>query len=281
MTTVLATTDVLPLTCTRLGTCCHDKQVWLNPWELASLAQARGLAPRAFRERFTDHGIRLRFAGACSQYDPASGCLAHPGRPLACRLYPLGREKRGATVRYVHEGKKFPCLAGCPSVTDLPRLSVADYLAGQAVGPGELAQDIYLEMAQDLAEGAFVVLFESGLAQRQGAAVLERWRQLLVETPAQRVIVIGQPWLDQLTVPPDLEADLSNPGTWIAAHREAFQRMAQTSFGSLRDEANLAEASVRFLGLALHLLQAVGADPAVPGRQWLAAAHQRLSSPST
>ena len=279
MTTVLAATDVLPLTCTRLGTCCHDKQVWLNPWELASLAHARGLTPREFRERFTDHGIRLRFAGACSQYDPASSCVAHPGRPLACRLYPLGREKRGTTVRYVHEGRKFPCLAGCPTVVDLPRLSVGEYLAGQGVVPGETAQDAYLEMAQDLAEGAFVVLFESGLAQRCGAEMLERWRQLIADSVAARTTFIGPEWLDQLTVP-ELEADLADPAAWIAAHREAFQRMAQTSFGSLRDEATLADASVRFLGLALHLLQAVGADPATPGRQWLALGNQRLSSPS-
>ncbi len=280
MTTVLSMNEVLPLTCTRLGTCCHDKQVWLNPWELASMAHARGLAARDFREQFTDHGIRLRFAGACSQYDSASGCVAHAGRPLACRLYPLGREKRGVAVRYVHEGRRFPCLAGCPTVVELPRLSVGDYLAGQGVGPGEIAQDTYLEMAQDLAEGAFVVLFESGLAQLRGNAVFDRWRDLVDGDAAKRITAIGEQWLDQLTVPV-FEAELDEPATWIAAHRAAFQRTAQTSFGALRDEADLADASVRFFALALHLLQAVGADPATPGRQWLAAARQRLSKPST
>lgn len=279
MTTVLAVTDVLPLTCTRLGTCCHNKQVWLNPWELASLAQARGLTSGEFRERFTDQGIRLRFAGACSQYDSSRGCSAHPGRPLACRLYPLGREKRGSTVRYVHEGRQFPCLAGCPTVVELPRLSVGDYLAGQGVVPGEIAQDVYVDMAQDLAEGAFVVLFESGLAQRRGAEVLERWRKAIAADSLQREALIGQSWLDLLTVP-SLTADLADPAAWIAEHRAAFQATAQTSFGSLRDEHNLADASVRFFALALHLLQAVGGEPAAPGHQWLASARHRLSSAS-
>lgn len=279
MTTVLTASDVLPLTCTRLGTCCHNKQVWLNPWELAALARARELTTRDFRDRFTEHGIRLRFAGACTQYDPASGCVAHAGRPLACRLYPLGREKRGPTVQYVHEGRQFPCLAGCPTVVDLPRLSVGDYLAGQGVSAGESAQDAYLDMAQDLAEGAFVVLFESGLTQRQGADVVKRWAAVVTANSEQRCAGIGHPWLDLLTIP-TVTADLVDPTAWISEHRAAFQATAQSTFGSLRDEANLADASVRFFALALHLLQAVGGEPAGPGRQWLAAAHHRLSKPS-
>ena len=79
VTTKLALTDHLPLTCSRSGTCCHGKTVRLNPWELARLAEARELTPRAFRDRYCDFGgIHLRFDGApgwrqqpaCSQYVP-------------------------------------------------------------------------------------------------------------------------------------------------------------------------------------------------------------------
>jgi Fe-S-cluster containining protein len=281
MTTVLSASDVLPLTCTREGTCCHGKAVWLNPWELACLAAARLLPASEFRDRFTDEGIRLKFAGgpagACSQYAADSGCLAHPGRPLACRLYPLGRERRGANVRYVHDGKRFPCLDACPSVTSLPRLAVGDYLRGQATGPGEAAQDAYLEMAQDLAEGAFVVLFDSGLARTRGAEVLRGWERALAADTAKRADLIGAEWLDRLVVP-HLTADLTTPGPWIAAHRDSFQLAAQAAFGALRSPDALAEASVRFLALALHLLRGIGGDPAGPGRRWLAAARERLAA---
>lgn len=280
--TALAATDLLPLTCTREGTCCHGKTVWLNPWELANLAAGRGLTARDFRTAHVDFGIRLRFSGtpgklgaACSQYADGVGCLAHPGRPLACRLYPLGREKRGATVRYVHEGKTFPCLTGCPSVTSLPRVGVGDYLAQQGTAPGETAQDTYLEMAQDLAEGAFVVLFDSGLAAQRGPAVLARWKAVVAMSHADRVTVIGAEWFDRLTVP-QVEADLAHPAEWITAHRAQFQLAAQEAFGRLRDADTLADASVRFLALALHLVQAVGAaDPAEVGRRWLDAAKVR------
>ncbi len=44
VTTKLTLTDELPLTCTRSGTCCHGKTVRLNPWELAHLAEAKGLS---------------------------------------------------------------------------------------------------------------------------------------------------------------------------------------------------------------------------------------------
>ena len=281
-TTSLNAADILPLTCTREGTCCHGKTVWLSPWELACLAHVRGMSARDFRAAHVEHGIRLRFNGpagklgpACSQYADGIGCVAHPGRPLACRLYPLGREKRGETVRYVHEGKKFPCLVGCPNVTDLPRLSVGDYLAGQQVGPGEVAQDTYLEMAQDLAEGAFVVLFDSGLAAQRGPEVLARWKTVIGMDPAARIAVIGDEWFDRLTVP-DLGDDLAAPATWIAEHRAQFQLAAQEAFGRLRDADTLAEASVRFFALALHLVQAVGAaNPQDVGRRWLNAAKSR------
>ena len=220
-------------------------------------------------------GIRLRFNGSCSQYDATNGCLAHPGRPLACRLYPLGRERQGDRIRYVHEGKRFPCLDACPTVTSLPRMQVAAYLADQRVGPGETAQDAYLEMAADLAEGAFVVLFDSGLAQTRGAAVLSAWQTVVQADDATRATLIGTEWLERLILP-RLDADLADATAWIDAHRAAFQKAAQEAFGTLRTPAALEAASVRFLALALHLLRALGADPLAPGRGWLRSARERL-----
>jgi hypothetical protein len=46
ITTRIALTDCLPLTCTRTGACCHGKMVWLNPWELARLAVVWAQIPR-------------------------------------------------------------------------------------------------------------------------------------------------------------------------------------------------------------------------------------------
>jgi uncharacterized protein len=271
--TLLTSDAVLPLTCTRSGTCCHGKEVWINPWELARLARARAMTPRAFRDRFTcDGGIRLAFDGtpgwrgaaACSQYRGSDGCSVHADRPLACRLYPLGRERRGDTVAYIHEGNQFPCLDGCPDVVKLPRLTVKDYLGSQDVGEGEQAQDAYLEFVQDLAEGAFVLVIDGGLA-RSNVPVLEHWHNMAVMTPSARASSLPDDLRDLLVVPPVAAGTAAD---FISAHRAALDPAVQRACASLTDAAALLAASMTMLGLALHLAQSLGADTAELARHW-------------
>ncbi len=289
MLTTLASTDRLPLTCTRAGTCCFGKVVWLNPWESAGLAAARGMPVTAFiAQHATGGGIRMRFDGgpdaqglpACSQFDPATrGCRAHAGRPLACRLYPLGRVRQGgagnkSTIRFVHEGRKFPCLAECPEVKSLPQVRVGDYLAAQGVAAAAEAQDAYLEVAQDLAEAAFVLAFDSGLAARD-QGFLARWRETVNEDPAARSAAIPTR-LFRLLLDPGLDPALG--GTAFAAqHRELLQTRLQDEFGHGGDAQRLAEASTICLRLALHLLQSCGGDPAEAARRWIAKAEGVLA----
>lgn len=278
--TPLAAHDRLPLTCSRAGTCCHGKMVWLNPWELACLAAERGIAAHAFRERFTEFGgIRLRFdaapgwkgLAACSQYDPARGCAVHAGRPLACRLYPLGRERRGKEVRYLHQGTRFPCLAGCPEVVDLPSLSVGEYLAGQGVAAGECAQDAYLELMQELADGAFVLLLESGLAASGERETLPRWRQMGAAHPGGLAQLIPQDWLDLLTLP-GLDAARGDPAVFVASHQAMLQERAQREFARLRVADALRDASCLMMALSLHLARGLGSDPGLLADRWIATA---------
>lgn len=278
MNTTLRADQRLPLTCTRLGTCCHGKEIWINPWEVARLAATRGESAKAFRARdAVDGGIRLRCDGpagwrglpACSQYDPTRGCTVHTGRPLACRLYPLGRERRGEAVSYVHEGAEFPCLAGCPGVTELPHLTVAEYLAGQDVAAGEAAQDAYLGVVEELGEGAFVVLFDSGLAASGDTRTLAAWTQIASLPPGLRALRIGKPWLDRLLSP---ELDPADPVAFVTAHQAGLQAQAQAEFASAPDARSLSEASATMFAMALHLAQSLGADVASLATQWIEAA---------
>jgi Fe-S-cluster containining protein len=279
-TTHLALTDSLPLTCTRAGTCCHGKMVWLNPWELARLAGAKGLAPRLFRDRYCEFGgIRLRFdnppgwkgLAACSQYVPDCGCSVHGGRPLACRLYPLGRQLQGEAHHYIHRGTCFPCLEGCPEVVDLPHLTVAEYLAGQDVMSGETAQDEYLELMQRLADGAFALLLESGLAASGDRLTLRLWRELGKTDPELMVKRVGPEWIDRLMAP-DIRFGLDDPAAFTRGHHDMLQAHAQTLFGNLSDGAALREASAIMMGLALHLACGLGANPAELAGQWIVTA---------
>lgn len=272
----------LALTCSREGACCHGNAVWLNPWELACLAAAQGLTPAAFRDASCAHGgIRLRFDGpdgwrgrpACQLYDPDSGCTVHPARPLACRLYPLARELRGDAVAWVHAGTALPCLASCPGVTALPEQTVAAYLAGQQVELGETAQDAYLEVMQALADGALVLLLDSGLAASGDRETLRRWRALGDADPDERAARIPAEWLDRL-VTPSLTTALDDPLGFAQEHEAQLQRAAQAAFATLADASSLVDAASLMMALALQLGRGLGADPTRLAARWIATARQ-------
>lgn len=266
---VLKLDDVLPLTCTRSGTCCHGKDIRITPWELARLAHARGIPACDFRERFTeDAGTRLRLAEpgwrglpACSQYDPAHGCSVHAERPLACRLYPLGREVQGGEVRIIHEGASFPCLDGCPEVSTLPSLTVAAYLAGQGAEPFAAVRDAYLELTQDLADAAFTLVFDGGIGAGTDRRWANAWSVAVSGGPVAWTAVLGAAWHDRLTVP---GIAVSEQRAWLEQHRTIIQEHAA--------QAAPAVACVRLFASALLLFHAIGGDATVMGRRWLAQA---------
>ncbi len=276
-TTEIALTDSLPLTCTRAGTCCHGKTVWLNPWELARLAAAKDLTSREFRDRYCEFGgIKLRFdtpAGIegplrCSQYLSDFGCSVHEDRPLVCRLYPLGRERRGKEVQYIHQGRVFPCLGACPNVVNLTHLTVNDYLNDQDVTAHFAASDAYLELMQQLADGAFALLIESGLAASGDGQTLRLWRKLGNQSPLQLTKYLGSVWIDLLMLP-DLGDELDDPQTFSKQHHDILQSQAQSLFGNLGDAAAVNKASGLMMGLSLHLGNGLGANPSELAAHWI------------
>jgi len=282
VTKKLALSDILPLTCSRSGTCCHGKTVWLNPWELACLAEAKGLTRRAFRDQYCDlGGIQLRFDGApgwkqqpaCSQYAPDLGCSVHSGRPLACRLYPLGRQRQGGELYYLYQGSEFPCLEGCPEVLDLPRLSVAAYLEAQDAKRFEVAQDEYLEVMQRLADSAFAFLLESGLAGSGDRQTLRLWREMGRARPERLQDRLGPEWIDLLMIPAVADG-LQDPAAFSRRHHELLLLKAQGSFGTADNDADLRKASEVMMGLALHLGRGLGADPAELAEHWIKTAKE-------
>lgn len=82
--------------CNACGLCCHQKVITLSPYDLLRLARAAGISTRETIDRFTiRRGSILKFTddGACVMLEDAR-CGVHRGRPVACRLYPLGIERR-------------------------------------------------------------------------------------------------------------------------------------------------------------------------------------------
>lgn len=87
-------------TCHQCGRCCHDQVITLSPYDLIRIARAAGTSTADAIRRYTiRRGSILKFDdhGACVALDGIR-CTIHQGRPLACRLYPLGlqRDSTGA-----------------------------------------------------------------------------------------------------------------------------------------------------------------------------------------
>jgi Fe-S-cluster containining protein len=280
-TTKLKNKSILPLTCSRSGTCCFGKVVNLNPWELYSFSQEKGITPKEFRDLYCEFGgIRLKFNGktdlkgqhACSQYVEDFGCSVHLGRPLACRLYPLGRQIQNNETHYIFQGEQFPCLTDCAEVLELPKLSVGDYLKGQEADQFEKAQEEYLKVMQNIADIAFELLLDSGLAASGDRKTLKLWREMANELPEKLAQRIGPDWIDTLMLPVINEID--NPITFAQQHNNLLLLKAQEQFGSLTTIQEFHKASILVMGVALHLARGLGADQKTIAEHWIATAKQ-------
>lgn len=267
---MLSVDDRLPLTCTRLGTCCHGRSVLLTPWELALLAHGLGVTPRVARERFTIGGTLLRSDGppgtqgppaqqaaACSLYDTARGCTAHAQRPLACRLFPLTRHRADGATGYHHPGERLPCLELCPTVGELPELTVGGYLAGQEVAAGESAHDAYALLAAGLVAAARTI--GEHVRSLDRGALAAHLREVSALPPGERAARLPPAWYDRLTVP-TVEMGTGDPALFVSAHGQVLATSLRNEFMVLSGEQALVRAAKLELTLAAHLAPAVGVD---------------------
>lgn len=268
MSRVLSADDRLPLTCTRLGICCHGATILITPWELALLAKGLGLTTRVIRERFTIGGTLLRSDGplgthgpparrvaACSLYDPERGCTVHEHRPLACRLYPLGRQRAAGQVAYYHPGEHLPCVDLCPTVVELPAQTVGDYLRGQELAAGETAHDAYALLASGLVDAARSIAKHIQSLDR--STLITHLREMYALPPGERAARLPPAWYDRLTVPAT-ESDVGDPALFVAAHGQVLATSLRNEFMVLSGDQALIRAAKLELTLATHLAPAVG-----------------------
>lgn len=275
--TKLTSESILPLTCSRSGSCCFGKDVMLNPWELLSFSKKKKITTREFRDLYCLYGgIQLRFNGkpdkkgqpACSQYVDNEGCSVHLGRPLACRLYPLGRHIQFNKTHYMYQGDQFPCLNDCSEVLELPKLSVGDYIKGQKTDVYEKAQDEYLIVMQNIADIGFELLLDSGLAESGDTKTLAEWRKIGNELPEILAERIGAEWMDILMIPEITDIE-ENPISFTQKHSDLLLLKAQEKFGTLQTVQELHKASVLMIAIALHLSRGLGADTKGISEHWI------------
>jgi uncharacterized protein len=90
--------------CAGCGRCCFEKRIVVSPYEIARIAATLSLSTTEVIARYTVEGgtvLRQREDGGCSLLE-GKHCGVHGGRPLVCRLYPLGRiVEKGETERFI------------------------------------------------------------------------------------------------------------------------------------------------------------------------------------
>lgn len=261
--------DRLPLTCTREGACCHGSTVWLNPWELCRMAKGCGLSSREYRDRHTlCGGTQLLFDGSpdrnykrpvCGQYRHGFGCSVHAYRPLACRLFPLGRKRRDGEAQYYHPTEELGCLKLCPSVVALPSQTVREYIAGQDTAQCERAQDGYATVAFGLLSGASTIANQLTASGEDPRPLADGFRALIALSPEERVGRLAPLWLERLVLP-EIAVPLEDPAAFAAAHAELFSECLKAEFLSATP---LDELSRTLMLLALHLAGTVGCEPSL------------------
>ncbi len=91
--------DGLAFECTRCGACCTGAPgyVWVDPAEIARLADHLGLPFETFTRRYVRQvGERLSLLeqpnGDCIFWNRDAGCTVYPARPEQCRTWPFWSE---------------------------------------------------------------------------------------------------------------------------------------------------------------------------------------------
>lgn len=274
--TIIKLNEKLPLTCSRRGSCCFGKQVRINPWELATLANTKGISVKDFADQFCEYGgTKIRFNGtqsikgeaACSQYVDNFGCSVHVGRPLVCRLYPIGRRLQNDQIEYMYEGDVFPCMHDCSEVTALPYLTVDDYLVGQQTEQFEKTQDAYLELLQGIADIAITLVLETGLSHTEISTTLEKWTQLGNLNAEKLVEQINSGWLHLLSQP-DIPYS-KHYEEFIQNHGALIQETIQQSYDTDPSVENIIDISVNIFAISLLLSYSLGIDPEKLGNHWI------------
>src|SRR5260370_29440632 len=200
--------------CNACGRCCHDKVIVLSPFDLIRLAREAGVATSEAILRFTiRRGSILKFRddGACAALDGAR-CVVHRGRPLACRLYPLGIERdraRGTEMFVTLE----PALGSLGVYSD--RGTVDDFLDAQRVGSHLDANARYASLLRIYRERIAVTVDLDRVLPR------EFWRRAVREALAESGYD-PNPLFDATFDPDSLGCARASDADTVAAHIEAL-----------------------------------------------------------
>ena len=121
---------------------------------------------------------------------------------------------------------------------------------------------------QNIADIAFELLLDSGLAASGDTKTLAIWREMGNELPDALAKRIGKEWIDSLMIP-EITDVIDNPILFAQKHNDLLLLKAQEQFGKIQTLQELHEASVLIMGVALHLSRGLGADTKGISELWI------------
>ena len=140
---VLARTTAFSYRCQACSRCCRNKGIRVNPYEVARLAEVLATTTTEVLARWTTEGgslLSARDDGTCV-FLGQGGCTVHAGRPLVCRLYPLGRSRDADGTERFAELEPVAQSEGVYGEDG----AIDDYLRSQGIGPYMRAADRYVQ----------------------------------------------------------------------------------------------------------------------------------------
>ncbi|MGH8013830.1 MAG: YkgJ family cysteine cluster protein [Candidatus Binataceae bacterium] len=202
-------------TCNQCGLCCHDQVITLSPWDVLRIARAAGISTGEAVARFTTR------RGSLLKFGPDGGCLAleegrctlHLGRPLACRIYPLGLERDDATDGTPGVVERFVRLKPEPGSLGVygKSATVAEFLVAQGVPE-------YLEMNTPYARLLPIMRRRvDELADFDRAEPREFWRRAVREALRESEFEVN-PLIDAIFDPDGLGCAGGSDGDTVAFH---------------------------------------------------------------
>jgi Fe-S-cluster containining protein len=151
---VLSESDMLHLSCGVNGcdsNCCtKSAPIVLNPYEIALICREAGMSYEDLLD-VVDTGRAKGFPLVMLPRDPfchfftGKGCRIYPSRPLACRLYPLGRVFEHGRSHIV-----LPELNVCSGLSSSSAHTVADYLRTQDTALHIEMADRWIEFVSEM-----------------------------------------------------------------------------------------------------------------------------------
>lgn len=222
--------------CNRCGLCCRDKVITLSPYDLIRIARATGITTGAARERYTlRRGSLLRFApdGRCTALEGAR-CTIHRGRPLACRLYPLGLERAPAADGSAY-AERFVRLEPAPGSLGVygDAGTVAGFLDGQEIAPYFDAAERYYSLVAEMRRRI------DELVDFERVEPREFWRRAAREALAESNYD-PNPIIDALFDPDGLGCGRADDAQTVEAHLAVLRAMLAAE----RDGARVAAAAM-------------------------------------